>query len=126
MRRTLTALLMLLMLTPAMVCVMTLCPEPAQAAAEVPPCHEGATPARDDAPRVPMLAGDCLLNDLGTATAPDLPEPPAVFLVLMFMVPAMLAFIPLPAAYRLAARAPPRPRGRASFHRLLITRRILQ
>lgn len=128
MRRLMIFFLMLLMLTPAMVCVMTLCPEPAQAGivADVPPCHDAAPADTDAAPRVPMLAGDCLMNDLGAAAdAPDVPFPALAFILVPFLLPAMLSFAP-PAAGLLSARAPPGPNARASFHRILITSRILQ
>lgn len=130
MRRIIISFLMLLMLTPAMVCVMTLCPEPARAgetAADVPPCHGAVSAAEDSAPRAPMLAGDCLMNDLGAgAAAPDVPFPALAFILVPFLLPAMLSFAPPAGTGLLSARAPPGPRTRASFHRLLITSRILQ
>lgn len=130
MRRIIISFLMLLMLTPAMVCVMTVCPEPARAgvaSADVPPCHGGASADHDSAPRAPMLAGDCLMNDLGAgAQAPDVPFPALAFILVPFLLPALLSFAPSAGAGLLSVRAPPGPRTRVSFHRLLITSRILQ
>jgi hypothetical protein len=123
-RRLTVAILMLLMLTPSMVCVMAVCPEKAQAATEkpTPPCHGGEekSPASG-----PMFMGDCTLNDLGQASTFDLPLPVLALLFITFVLPVTLFKLPSFTKTYSSGVDPP-PKGRASFRRLLITQRILQ
>jgi hypothetical protein len=105
-----------------MVCVMTFCPEMAQAAVEKPmPCH-GAAKNTD---RAPMLAGDCLQNDLGQGITIDIPLPFISFILVSFILPLTFVAMAKYAGHRLVLIDPP-PRRRPSFHRILITQRILQ
>lgn len=121
-RRFISTILLLLMLTPSMVCVMTFNPEMAQAAVEKPmPCHDMA----QNTDRAPMLAGDCLQNDLGQSVAIDVPLPFIAFVLVSFILPLTFIGMAKHAGHRLVLTGPP-PRRRPSFHRILITQRILQ
>ncbi len=132
-RRLLVHILMLLMLTPAMVCLMPCCPDKAAAAAPAEkPCHEMAAaedipaPAGPESPTVPMLGQDCLKNDLGAASVTaDMPVPQgALFpaLALLF-IPALAVALPRPVGAPHRGADPP-PGRHPSFHRLLLTLRL--
>ena len=122
-RRFTSILLMLLMLTPSMVCFMAVCPEKAYAAIEkpVPPCHETE---KSDSTSL-MFMGDCTQNDLGQASTFDMPLPLLALFFIAIIVPAVLFSLYAFAGMRPSGVDPPF-RGRASFHRILITQRILQ
>lgn len=125
-RHILTVFLMLLMLTPSMVCFMAFCPEAAQAAEKPMPCHETADKKdRSDLSKIPMLAKDCLKNDLGQTETISVPESGNGFLKLSFFIPLMLMGFQIPSHTRRWATDPP-PTRRISFHRLLITQRLRQ
>lgn len=121
-RRFISMFLFLLMLTPSMVCVMTFCPEVAQAAVEKPmPCHDTA----QNTDRAPMLAGDCLQNDMGQGSLANIPLPFFAFIFAGFLLPLALIGMTRYSGYSLRPADRP-PKRRASFHRILITQRILQ
>ncbi len=123
-RRILMQFLMLLMLTPSMACVMTMCPEPAQAAQIQPPCHEAGL-EQGSPLSVPMLVKDCLQNDLGQASAFDIPLPVFIHLVAGFLLSVALVMAGSLRVAHAYGTDPP-PRTRISFHRLLVTQRIRQ
>lgn len=139
-RRAISLFLMVLMLTPAMVCVMTFCPDVAHSAVtgDAPPCHgqggmaEGMAKGNDmphKSPlKPPVLSLDCLHNDLSTPPAAgDLPPPLLALFLFMAFLPLWAFSPPVLVRKILPARAPPLYDGvRASFHRLLVTQRILQ
>jgi hypothetical protein len=120
-RRFISTLLLLLMLTPSMVCVMVFCPEMAQAAVAKPmPCHDSG----QNADRAPMLAGDCLQNDLGQGSVTNIPLPLLALIFAGFLLPLTI----IGAARHVLPPQPADrpPKRRPSFHRILITQRILQ
>lgn len=79
MRRAIATFLILLMLTPALACAMTICASPVSAgAAQITPCDHGGKP---DAPRAPALMKDCAGVDLQLAQDPVIPDNPAANLV---------------------------------------------
>lgn len=123
-RRLLSTVLMLLMLTPSMVCFMAVCPEMAHAAVEkpMPPCH-GMTNTKSSSG--PMLMEDCMKNDLGQISTFDMPLPDLALIFVAFILPVIAFSFPAFAGMRSSGADPP-PKGRASFHRILITQRILQ
>ncbi|MBI1327861.1 MAG: hypothetical protein GC136_09500 [Alphaproteobacteria bacterium] len=123
--RFLRTILMLLMLTPSMVCFMAVCPGVANAAVEnpAPPCH-GMNKETESSSGI-MLMEDCMQNDLGQASAFDMPLPHIVWVLVAFILPVVAFNFPAFANIRLSGGDPP-PKGRASFHRILITQRILQ
>ncbi len=124
-RGTINAFLMLLMLTPSMVCFMAVCPEKAHAAVEKPaqPCH-GMTKEKKSSSG-PMLMEDCMKNDLGQVSTIDTPLPNLVWVFIAFILPVVVLSLPVFTGMRSSGTDPP-PKGRASFQRILITHRILQ
>lgn len=125
MRRVLTVFLMLLMLTPAMVCAMGFDAPAAAETVAVPPCHAVSdnTPAPPAA--VPMLVQDCLQHDLAAVDHVDTPAPLGTFLIWAWALPLLALAVPLRMT-SLLAHPPPPPSRRASFHRLLVTLRLRQ
>lgn len=123
--RILNIALMLLMLTPSMVCIMVVCPEIAYATVEksMPPCH--GINQKLKSPSGPMLIEDCMKNDLGQSSTVDMPLPDIVFFLFAFIFPVLAIVFPKFAGMRSSGADPP-PKGRASFHRILIKQRILQ
>lgn len=107
MRKLINAILMLLMLTPSMVCVMTFCPEPAAAKQiaeqELPPCHQPNSSENQgdgvDNMAGPMLMQDCTLGDLSPSPMIDLPAKTGAFIVLGFIIPALMMGLPLSRAH---------------------------
>ena len=124
-RRILNIILMLLMLTPSMVCFMAVCAEMAHAAVEkpVPPCHGMGKETKSSS--APMLMEDCMQNDLGQVSTVDMPLPDITWFLVAFILPVMVFDFPAFAGMRSSGTDPPF-KGRASFHRILITQRILQ
>lgn len=83
-RRLISIFLLLLMLTPSMVCVMTFCPDMAHAAVEKPmPCHDVVQKTG----RAPMLAGDCFRNELGQGSLANISLPLFAFIFTAFLLP---------------------------------------
>ena len=124
-RRLLSTALMLLMLTPSMVCFMAVCPETAHATVEkpVPPCHGMNKETKSSS--APMLMEDCMQNDLGQASTFDMPLFDVAWFLVAFILPVTAFSFPAFAGMRSSGADPP-IKGRASFHRILITQRILQ
>jgi hypothetical protein len=124
-RRLLSTVLMLLMLTPSMVCFMAVCPEMAHAAVEkpMPPCHGMNKETKSSSG--PMLMEDCMQNDLGQVSTFDIPLPDLAWVLVAFILPVIAFSFPAFAGMRSSGTDPP-IKGRASFHRILITQRILQ
>lgn len=123
-RRCLNIILMLLMLTPSMVCFMTVSVESAHAAAiekSAPPCHEMEKKSSSS----PMFMADCTKNDLASVSLGDLPLPQLALFSVAFVISALFLTNTLSTRMRLSGVDPP-IRGRPSFHRILITHRILQ
>lgn len=124
-RRLLSTFLMLLMLTPSMVCFMAVCPEMAHAAVEqpTPPCHDMNKETKSSSG--PMLMEDCMQNDLAQTPTLDMPLPDLAWVFVAFILPVIAFSFPAFAGMRSSGTDPP-IKGRASFHRILITQRILQ
>lgn len=122
-RRFILSVLMFLMLTPSMVCITAVCPEKAHASTQepAPPCHD----TQEKSSSGPRFMGDCTLNDLGPGASFDLPLPVLALLFIAFVLPVALFNCPVFAKVYSSGADPP-PKGRASFHRILITQRILQ
>jgi len=116
---------MLLMLTPSMVCFMAVCPEMAHAAIEepAPPCH-GMNKETNSSTAL-MLMEDCMQNDLGQSPTFAIPLPDASWFLAAFIVPVIFLSFSAFAGIHFSGADPP-PKGRASFHRILITQRIRQ
>lgn len=66
MKQVLLGFIMLVMLTPSLVCAMTYCPMQTDASAQMP-CHE----AGDNGASLVMLGADCMGVDLMMEDAPD-------------------------------------------------------
>lgn len=64
MRRILLGFITLLMLTPALTCVMAFCPLQSALAAEPKPCHQSEESQKDGQKNGPMFALDCMGVDL--------------------------------------------------------------
>ncbi len=124
-RQILNIALMLLMLTPSMVCFMASCPEMAHAAVEkpLPPCH-GMTQETKSSTG-PMLMQECMQNDLGQVATVDIPLPDLALIFVAFILSVIALSFPTFTGKHFSSADPP-PKGRASFHRILITQRILQ
>lgn len=130
-RNVLLAVLMFLMLTPSMVCFMSFCPAQAQirmsAAEKIMPCHgDQVRKDKSDAAHFPMLAKDCMKNDLGQASFMDVPLPSGDFLILSFVLSGIFFRLQMPARLRFSGTGPPVVGGRPSFQRLLLTQRFRQ
>jgi hypothetical protein len=124
-RRVLSTALMLLMLTPSMVCFMAVCSEMAHASVgqPAPPCHGMNKETKSSSG--PMLMEDCMQNDLGQASSFDMPLPYLAWFLVAFILPITAFSLPAVAGMRSYGADPP-IKGRASFHRLLVTQRIRQ
>jgi hypothetical protein len=120
--RLISTILMLLMVTPSMVCFMAVCPQMAHAAVDepMPPCHSVNKETKSSPG--PMLMEDCMQNDLGQASTVDIPVPDLAWVLVPFILPILAFNFP---GMRTSGADPP-PKRRASFHRILITQRILQ
>lgn len=97
MKKFLATLMMLVMLTPSLVCAMPVCAEPAKIAAAEQPCTEHVKKHGNDAEgkkkQVNFLQ-DCTGVDLQMASAPSIEKPDTQkdFLFTAFDVPAMSAW----------------------------------
>lgn len=68
---------------------------------------------------------DCMGTDLAQASNADAPLPAIAWILVPFILPLSALPVPLVAGMRTYGSDPP-PTRRASFHRILITQRILQ
>lgn len=105
---------------------MAVCPEMAHAAVEqptTPPCHGMNKETKSSSG--PMLMEDCMQNDLAQAPILDMPLPDLTLVFVAFILPIITFIFPTFAGMRSSGTDPP-IKGRASFHRILITQRILQ
>lgn len=93
MKKFLATLIMLVMLTPSLVCAMPVCSEPAKAAAVEQPCAGHVNNAESKKEQVNFLQ-DCTGVDLQMASAPSIEKPDTYkdFIFTAFDVPAMSAW----------------------------------